>query len=182
MGTVDESQQAALPADLLMVCCVPRLQAVAKLVQPLNVSKRLPKANSCHTAIVREHRHSCTGRLCRCPCPPHWLCTSQQSVAYTHQRLQLVLQVLLMPAGPPRSASRVQTVFPLCLQLVPILRAGLVLLEQTSTLLPAQQTYHVGLVRNEETLQARFLAQQPLLGTSGPTDSLFDASVVQITK
>ena len=56
---------------------------------------------------------------------------------------------------------------PLCLQLVPILRAGLVLLEQTSTLLPAQQTYHVGLVRNEETLQARLLAQQPLLH-SGP--------------
>ena len=29
MGTVDELQQAALPADLLMVCCVPRLQAAA---------------------------------------------------------------------------------------------------------------------------------------------------------
>ncbi len=39
------------------------------------------------------------------------------------------------------------------LQVVPILRAGLVLVEQIATVLPAQVTYHVGLVRNEETLQ-----------------------------
>jgi len=39
------------------------------------------------------------------------------------------------------------------LQVVPILRAGLVLLEQASTVLPASETYHVGYVRNEETLQ-----------------------------
>ena len=36
---------------------------------------------------------------------------------------------------------------------MPILRAGLVLVEQISTVLPSQVTYHVGLVRNEETLQ-----------------------------
>lgn len=39
------------------------------------------------------------------------------------------------------------------LQVVPILRAGLVLVEQISTVLPSQVTYHVGLVRNEDTLQ-----------------------------
>ena len=39
------------------------------------------------------------------------------------------------------------------LQVVPILRAGLVLVEQIATVLPAQVTYHVGLVRNEDTLQ-----------------------------
>eukprot|EP00775_Hariotina_reticulata_P004850 gene4850-5097_t len=39
-------------------------------------------------------------------------------------------------------------------KVVPILRAGLVLLEQAVTLLPASETYHVGFVRNEETLQA----------------------------
>ena len=70
---------------------------------------------------------------------------------------------------------------PLCLQLVPILRAGLVLLEQTSTLLPAQQTYHVGLVRNEETLQASMLAEQPLLHIR-PHHLLFDALIVQTAK
>ena len=41
------------------------------------------------------------------------------------------------------------------MQVVPILRAGLVMVEQISTVLPAQVTYHVGLVRNEETLQVR---------------------------
>jgi uracil phosphoribosyltransferase len=39
------------------------------------------------------------------------------------------------------------------LQVIPILRAGLVLLEQASTLLPASETYHLGYVRDDETLQ-----------------------------
>ncbi len=37
--------------------------------------------------------------------------------------------------------------------MVPILRAGLVLLEQAATVLPNSQTMHVGYVRNEETLE-----------------------------
>lgn len=37
--------------------------------------------------------------------------------------------------------------------MVPILRAGLILLEQAGTVLPLSETYHVGYVRNEETLQ-----------------------------
>lgn len=40
-------------------------------------------------------------------------------------------------------------------KVIPILRAGLVLLEQASTLLPASETYHLGYVRDDETLQAR---------------------------
>lgn len=35
------------------------------------------------------------------------------------------------------------------------MRAGLVLLEQAATLLPACETYHLGYVRDDETLQAR---------------------------
>lgn len=38
-------------------------------------------------------------------------------------------------------------------QVVPILRAGLVLLEQAATVLPSSQTFHVGYVRNEDTLE-----------------------------
>ena len=41
------------------------------------------------------------------------------------------------------------------LQVVPILRAGLVLLEQASTVLPNAATYHVGYVRDEATLEVR---------------------------
>ncbi|KAI8472418.1 MAG: uracil phosphoribosyltransferase [Monoraphidium minutum] len=40
------------------------------------------------------------------------------------------------------------------IKVVPILRAGLILLEQAGTVLPLSETYHVGYVRNEETLQA----------------------------
>lgn len=40
-------------------------------------------------------------------------------------------------------------------QVVPILRAGLVLLEAASTVLPATETYHLGYVRDEKTLQVR---------------------------
>jgi hypothetical protein len=42
------------------------------------------------------------------------------------------------------------------LQVVPILRAGLILLEQTTMLLPVTQTYHVGYVRNDDTLEVRY--------------------------
>ena len=54
------------------------------------------------------------------------------------------------------------------MQVVPILRAGLVLIEQISTVLPSQVTYHVGLVRNEETLQVIHSVMQKnttLIGT-----------------
>ena len=65
---------------------------------------------------------------------------------------------------------------------VPILRAGLALLEGAQTLLPLASTYHLGLVRNEETLEAscylnklpqqfppntRVLITEPMLATGG---------------
>lgn len=37
---------------------------------------------------------------------------------------------------------------------MPVLRAGLVLLEQAQQVLPVSETYHVGYVRNEQTLEA----------------------------
>ncbi|MBD1834687.1 uracil phosphoribosyltransferase [Cyanobacteria bacterium FACHB-472] len=68
------------------------------------------------------------------------------------------------------------------LVVVPILRAGLGLLEGAQTLLPLASTYHIGLVRNEETLEAscylnkmpeqfhpqtRVLITDPMLATGG---------------
>ena len=65
---------------------------------------------------------------------------------------------------------------------VPILRAGLTLLEQSQTVLPASQTFHLGYVRDEKTLEpvmylnklpARFaddaqvLISDPMLATGG---------------
>ena len=65
---------------------------------------------------------------------------------------------------------------------VPILRAGLGLLEGAQTLLPLASVYHLGLVRNEETLQphcylnklpekfdpqTRVLITDPMLATGG---------------
>lgn len=65
---------------------------------------------------------------------------------------------------------------------VPILRAGLALLEGAQSLLPLASTYHLGLARNEETLEAscylnklpasfdpatRVLILEPMLATGG---------------
>lgn len=65
---------------------------------------------------------------------------------------------------------------------IPILRAGLALLDGAQTLLPIASTYHLGLVRNEETLEAscylnklpdrfdpdtRVLILDPMLATGG---------------
>jgi hypothetical protein len=41
------------------------------------------------------------------------------------------------------------------IKLVPILRAGLILLESAATVLPATETYHIGYVRDDATLEAR---------------------------
>ena len=38
---------------------------------------------------------------------------------------------------------------------VPVLAPGLVLLEEANTVLPATSTYHLGFVRDEETLEAK---------------------------
>lgn len=66
--------------------------------------------------------------------------------------------------------------------IVPILRAGLALLDGAQTLLPVASTYHLGLVRNEETLenttylnklpeqfapQTHILIPEPMLATGG---------------
>jgi len=65
---------------------------------------------------------------------------------------------------------------------VPILRAGLTLLEESASVLPASSTYHLGYVRDEETLQpklylnklpkkfsedAQVLISDPMLATGG---------------
>ncbi|KAL2623653.1 hypothetical protein R1flu_003858 [Riccia fluitans] len=67
-------------------------------------------------------------------------------------------------------------------KVVPILRAGLVLVEQIGSVLPATQTYHLGYVRDEETLEptlylnklperfpegSRVLITDPTLATGG---------------
>lgn len=66
--------------------------------------------------------------------------------------------------------------------IVPILRAGLVLLEASRDLIPSSRTYHIGFVRDEKTLlpseylnklpetidpQSRILVSDPMLATGG---------------
>jgi len=68
------------------------------------------------------------------------------------------------------------------LMVVPILRAGLALMEGVQAVLPLAKVYHVGFVRNEETLEAscylnklpahidpatRVLISEPMLATGG---------------
>ena len=89
------------------------------------------------------------------------------------------------------------------LALVPILRAGLSMLEGCQNLLPTANIYHLGLVRNEETLEAscylnrlpesfepqtRILIVEPMMATGGSiittlkmlTERGADASFIRI--
>ncbi|KAF9591306.1 hypothetical protein IFM89_003618 [Coptis chinensis] len=73
--------------------------------------------------------------------------------------------------------------------IVPILRAGLALVEHASSILPATKTYHLGISRNEETLQpfiylnklpeklpegSRVLVVDPMLATGGTIVAALD--------
>ena len=74
-------------------------------------------------------------------------------------------------------------------KMVPILRAGLVLLENASTVIPIQETHHVGVSRDEATLQptmylnklpervdpqTRVLVADPMLATGGTLRLVLD--------
>ncbi|XP_009796097.1 uracil phosphoribosyltransferase-like [Nicotiana tabacum] len=73
--------------------------------------------------------------------------------------------------------------------IVPILRAGLALAEHASSILPATKTYHLGISRNEETLQpsvylnklpdkfpegSRVIVVDPMLATGGTIVAAID--------
>eukprot|EP00963_Diacronema_lutheri_P007491 scaffold649_cov347-Pavlova_lutheri.AAC.130 len=76
--------------------------------------------------------------------------------------------------------------------IVPILRAGLVLMESARDVIPSSKTYHVGFVRDEKTLlpsmylnklpdridpQARVLVSDPMLATGGTIVACLDELV-----
>lgn len=73
---------------------------------------------------------------------------------------------------------------------IPILRAGLALMEGTQALLPLASVYHIGLARNEETLEpswylnklpdqfdpsTRVLIPEPMLATGGTSLTVMEA-------
>ncbi|HEY9833815.1 MAG TPA: uracil phosphoribosyltransferase [Stenomitos sp.] len=89
-------------------------------------------------------------------------------------------EMMIQSPLAPCSATMINPEVPLVV--VPILRAGLALLEGAQTLLPLASIYHLGLVRNEETLEAscylnklpnqfqpntHVLITEPMLATGG---------------
>ncbi|WZN63124.1 uracil phosphoribosyltransferase [Chloropicon roscoffensis] len=83
------------------------------------------------------------------------------------------------------------------IKVVPILRAGLVLLENAQTVLPASETYHLGLVRDEKTLlpteylnklpdsfspDDKILVSDPMLATGGTLAHALDLIVARGAK
>ena len=105
------------------------------------------------------------GRLLVYECVRDWLPTFTAEV----EGPMATAQVEMVDPGQP-------------VAVVPVLRAGLVLLEECKTVLPASVTYHLGFVRDEETLEAkmylnklpkqfaegqRVLISDPMLATGG---------------
>jgi uracil phosphoribosyltransferase len=101
----------------------------------------------------------------------------------TYEAAREWLPTLDIPVETPLATTPATFVDPeVPLAIVPILRAGLALLEGAQSLLPLASIYHVGFVRNEETLEAscylnrlpdriapetRILITEPMLATGG---------------
>ncbi|GIL74414.1 hypothetical protein Vretimale_2057 [Volvox reticuliferus] len=101
-------------------------------------------------------------------------------------------QQVQTPLGEVADATLVDPSRPI--KIIPILRAGLVLLEQAGQVVPFQETYHVGYVRDPATLQASaylnklparlspedlFLITDPMLATGGTIVQVIDDIVAR---
>ena len=117
------------------------------------------------------------GRLLIYECVRDWLPTFEAQV----QGPLAVAQVEVIDPEQP-------------IKVIPILRAGLVLLEQASSVLPASETYHLGYVRDEVTLEPkmylnklpvaftasdRLLISDPMLATGGTIVAAIDECVAR---
>ena len=102
--------------------------------------------------------------------------------------LPLLSGEVLTPLGVRAPATRVDE--RQCVEIVPILRAGLALIEGVLPLMPDARILHVGYRRDEETAKAvcyltglperlspdtRFLILEPMLATGGTLVQVFDA-------
>jgi uracil phosphoribosyltransferase len=101
----------------------------------------------------------------------------------TYEAIRNWLPTLSTTVTTPLTETPATTIDPgLSLAIVPILRAGLSMLEGAQTLLPLASIYHLGIVRNEETLEAtcylnklpeqftpqtRVLIVEPMMATGG---------------
>ncbi|CAG9460120.1 unnamed protein product [Pedinophyceae sp. YPF-701] len=66
------------------------------------------------------------------------------------------------------------------IKVVPVLRAGMLLLEDSATVLPHQQTFHVGVERDEDTLQPSWYLNK-LPESFAPTDRVLVAETMIAT-
>ncbi len=101
----------------------------------------------------------------------------------TYEAVREWLPTLTTTVETPLAPCAAQVVDPQApLVVVPILRAGLSLLAGVESVIPLAKTYHIGIVRNEETLQpscylnklppefapdTRVLISEPMLATGG---------------
>jgi uracil phosphoribosyltransferase len=114
-----------------------------------------------------------------------WL--TYEAVRYWFPTVETTVNTPLAPCA----ATLINPEIPIAV--IPILRAGLAILDGAQTLLPLSSTYHLGLVRNEETLtpscylnklpetfdpQTRILILEPMLATGGS----IMAAMAEVTK
>ena len=120
------------------------------------------------------------GRLLVYECGRDWLPTFEAQV----EGPMATANVTMVDPGQP-------------IAVVPVLRAGLVLLEEVKSVLPATNTYHLGFVRDEETLEStmylnklpkqfsedqRVLISDPMLATGGTMEKAINECIARGAK
>ncbi|ERN08059.1 uracil phosphoribosyltransferase isoform X1 [Amborella trichopoda] len=171
------------------------------LVESLSLSKRRRKLVLKSSAVAEERKMADNRMLVFVPPHPlikHWvsiLRNEQTPCAIFRSAMAELGRLLIYEASrdwlpivsgeiqSPMGIASVEFIDPRePVIVVPILRAGLVLVEHASSVLPATKTHHVGLYRDEETLQpiiylnklpdkvpegSRVLVADPMLATGG---------------
>ncbi|KAK9852606.1 hypothetical protein WJX84_003240 [Apatococcus fuscideae] len=118
--------------------------------------------------------------------PPHPLIKHWLAVARSKDKPSCLDIPVETPVGKA-DATIIDPASPV--KLIPVMRAGMVLLDQASSTLPMSETYHVGLERDERTLRARWylnkmprkfkaddriLILDPMLATGGTMETVIE--------
>ncbi|GAX84258.1 hypothetical protein CEUSTIGMA_g11681.t1 [Chlamydomonas eustigma] len=148
-----------------------RLKSDAKLNVPLKSACRPRPSAACSATVNKPQTSQMLVYVPPHPLVKHWLAICRNAATPSgmfrsaiaelgriiiYEAMRDFLPTMEGMVDSPMGPADVTFVDPTKpIKVVPILRAGLVLLEQAQQVIPVCETYHVGYARDEETLQAK---------------------------